>query len=234
VRNFKIILLLAIVALLLFIDMFNKSYTQEGIVLPYEAGVLIVLETRYLGNRGDLMAEMTIMKKGNRIRIEETFPLPLNKLPNDYKEAKIVTISDGEVTWRLSPFGKEKLNPITDLLKYLGIKYSSKLEKKSGMLDREGVRVIKNSQERYYVDEKSHCILRKEHGIETTFYKDYAFVEGIGYLPRKIERYSKNKIEFITEVKQIGKSQQFSDSLFDLQQVEFSTAGKEIIKRFSD
>jgi len=206
----------------------NQMYAQQQILLPQETGTLIVLETDYFHKRGTLISNTVIMKKGNKIRVEETIPVTTQQRKGIHSsgEVKRIIISDGKSTWFILSNGRveRQSTPITHPL---GLDIYCKCEKTgSKILHGRVVDVIETRKGKYYLDPISRIPLKREKGCLTTFYKSYELIEGVGYLPRVIETYNGRNLVIKTTVKKVEHYKMFVEALFDPHKVTFTKSKK--------
>lgn len=183
-----------------------QAIPHEGMVARIAPeGVLITLEnTRFEGNK-TTQWETRIMKLGNKLRIENTYP--------GIGEVCEVIIWDGKQCRLFMPNHKpQQIPPIRDGLEFLGFKEGVKEKSVKWEIDAEKLPLKKETR----------------HGV--TKYNDYMKIEGFGHFPAKIEKYRDKKLVMNTELKNVDDDVELSDELFDPTLIEFSEEVKKLYK----
>ncbi len=184
-----------------------QATLKEDIILSgiSKEGVRIILEnTRFEGNK-TIQWETRIMKLGDKLRIENTYP--------EIGEVCEVIIWDGKKCMIFIPNHKpQEIPPVRDGLEFLGF---------TGKVKENGVK--------WEID-ANKLPLKKETRHEVTKYNDYTKIEGFGYFPAKIEKYRGNKLIMNTGFKVADDEAELSAKLFDPELVEFSAEVKKMYK----
>ncbi|MCK4306948.1 hypothetical protein KAW50_01830 [candidate division WOR-3 bacterium] len=186
-----------------------QSIPHEGAVarIAPSEGVLITLENTKFKDGKSIQGETRIMKLGDKLRIERTFP--------GSEEISQVIIWDGKQCRLFMPNHKPQLiPPIRDGLEFIGFKGKVKDEKITWEID------------------ANKLPLKKETRHEVTKYEDYMQIESFGSFPAKIERYRDNRLEGYTELKNVDDEAELSNKLFDPRLVEFTEEAKKLMKEF--
>lgn len=145
----------------------------------------------------------SVMQKGNKIRVEETFP--------NSDEIGLVMISDEKECWYIPAAGNiQKMPPIKDVLEYVGIKKET---------NETAIKIDKRK-----IDLSSSKM--------KTNYKNYTETVGYGSIPRIVENYdASNVLQSRIELKSIEEETNISDYLFARENVKFSDKALEIAKK---
>lgn len=212
----------------------NHAYAQEEILFPYDEGVRIVLETKYFKYRGDLISHTIIMKKGKKMRIEETISLSSKGISRAPAELKRIIISDGEATWFISADGKKEkfAKPMRHPLGFMPCCCE---KDRSEILDGRTVQVIETTKDRkdkWYIDLTTKMPLKREKDGRVTFYKEYELIEGGGYFPRSMETYERGTLIMRTIIKSVEKYKMLADELFDPNKVTLTKTGEERVGEY--
>ncbi|MDI6840086.1 MAG: hypothetical protein QMD71_04410 [bacterium] len=171
-------------------------------------GVKIGLETTIFGP-SPIIYETTIMKKGNKLRIDET-------LPNS-EEIGSVVIWDGKECLLFTPNKKpQSISPIKDGLDFIG--FSSEFKTKGELWD---------------IDKVTGLPVKKTTSVGDTYYKDYTQIHNFGALPTLIEEYSKDRLDRRTVVKYVDDEVELRAELFDLHKVKFTEKAKKEAKKLN-
>jgi len=189
----------------------------QPIITPNE-GIKIVFETTRFENGKTTTWETTIMKLGKKLRIEETFPDSKKEVAPQIGE---VIIWDGKECWLFTPLGKpQQIPPIRNGLEFLGFK------------GKEARPQVEEKGVKWDIDKANNVPLKKETSLGTTEYKDYTIIEGFGYFPSVIEKYSEGNLDMRTVVKNIDEEAELRGELFEPRKVLFSEKAKEEAKKY--
>ncbi len=191
--------------------------SSEETTLPTETGTEVILETSHFGQREVTHSRTKIMKQENRVRMEETIDV------GGEEKFTGVSIYDGQSTWTISQEGRKKgegfrCYPWTYPL-------DEETSVRSGKLEGRDVRIVDAERGRLYLDPEEDIILLDERGKYKIYYRDYSLVEGVGYIPRTIEKINqRGDLIMKTELMKVEHFKTFSNDVFDPDKVEVDIA----------
>ncbi|OYD16684.1 hypothetical protein CH333_02840 [candidate division WOR-3 bacterium JGI_Cruoil_03_44_89] len=187
--------------------------SSKETTLPTEAGTEVILETSHFGQREVTHSRTKIMKQENRVRMEETIDV------GGEEKFTGISIYDGHSTSTISSEGREKSEG------FRGYPWTYPLNEetsvRSGKLEGRDVRIVDVERGRLYLDPEEDIILLDERGKYKIYYRDYSLVEGVGYIPRTIEKMDqRGDLIMKTELKKVEHFKTFSNDTFDPDKVE--------------
>lgn len=207
--NMKTIKYISIAVLFLF----PCITSSEEVVLPTETGTQVVLETSHLGGKEITHSRTRIMKQGNRVRMERVIEV-------EGKERLTgVSIYDGQSTWTISPIATVKSE---GHIRYpWNCPQCVGLKSRRGVLEGKEVEIVEKGGVKKYLDAEKGVILLEEKEGEKIYYRDYLLVEGLGYIPKIIEKInSRGDLLEKTVLKGIEELKVFPRSTFEPKEVE--------------
>lgn len=188
--------------------LFQVSPKEEAKLLEdLEFGIKILLENITLEKEKQIGWETRIIKLGERLRIEETFP-------NSNEVGKVIVWNGKECKLFIPNRQPQPISPVRNGLEFIGFRGEYK----------EGIK--------WKVDKVSKLPVEMRIEDEIIYYKDYTMIENFGNFPTKIEHYVERKLVRRTKLKHLDKKVELRNELFDFNEVEFSDKAKELAKKF--
>ncbi|MBI4721400.1 MAG: hypothetical protein HY769_00065 [Candidatus Stahlbacteria bacterium] len=180
------------------------SGTKSVEIDEQKFGVKLTLETTVYEEGEEIKREIKIVKLGEKLRIDETFP-------NSEEIGQVVIWNGKECKLFLPNHNPQLTTPIRNGMDFIGFRED-----------------VKEKGVKWEIDNVTRLPSRKETAHEITQFKDYVMIEGFGLFPNVIERYEAQKLLLHTELKHTDKEIDISPNVFDIESVKFSEAAKKL------
>jgi len=224
-------------------DIFKKASAQYGLFTS--AFKDMTIEREMTLTQGNVKVLTTIMRKGNKYRIETKGGIPGGAAGAQMPDMKTVVVFDGKETWMTNPMtGKKKLTGAEAKEKSPEGHWTDSLKGRLSLLGKEmvgdrnawvfDVKQDDNSKEqsalsKLWVDTKNYWMLKaitKTAGtVMESQMSDFRKVKGDYSMPFKQKIFADGVLQATSLIKSIKTNTGLSDDLFDASKLESKGAG---------
>ncbi len=212
--------------------------------------ITMIMSSKTVTPKGEVTAEMTTYKKGEKSRIETAMGMP--DMPEGMEEMKIIVINDGKDIWMISPFmgGKKSKLPVdksgyskrqADWWNWLSEKGkiigSDKIDGTDCYIVQLDIEDAPYSK--LWVSKNKYSVLKaeyaegKKHKGEIIF-SDYKIVDNRYPYPHKMKIFLDGEPTSTIEIKSIEINKGLSDELFDPDRVKVKSGIRQMMQEHQE